>query len=265
MGLLRLLVTLGLILVGAIGIYRAVGPFGSRLAQLVALLVYLAAPLPYNALVGGSWSGLVAYAALPWAARRLAMAAGIEPFPGVDSSPLRRLADSAIVALVLATAALIEPAVFVAIGIVALGWVLGGLATSDTRGLVRLPLVTLGVAALGFMFLAPASLEAFSSNSTWSPLGGAARPGDYGLTELMRFATGPHGASWVGWVLLVVPALALALTLGQRLAWALRGPLAHGSWLCSRGALRGQASKVSSTRCASIRMSYSRRVRSVWH
>jgi len=222
MGFLRLLVTLGLIFVGAVGIYRAVGPFRSRLAQLVALLVYAAAPLPYNALVGGSWSGLVAYAALPWLARRLAMAAGIEPFIGVDSSPVRRLADSAIVAMILATAALVEPAIFVAFCILALGWVLGGLSTSHTRGLLRLPAATIGALVLGFIFLAPASLEFFSSGDSWSPVSRSARPGDHSLTELLRFATGPHGASWIGWVLLVVPALALALTLGQRLVWAAR-------------------------------------------
>ena len=58
MGLLRLLVTLGLIAVGAVGAYRLLAPFRYVPAQLVALVVYVASPLPYNALFAGTATDL---------------------------------------------------------------------------------------------------------------------------------------------------------------------------------------------------------------
>ena len=109
MGLLRLLVTVGLLFVGAFGAYRMLAPFKSVQAQLVALIVYVAAPLPYNALFEGSWGGLVAYAAMPWVAKRMAMAAGVAPFVDDEPQLRRRVADTLVLGLILALAALIEP------------------------------------------------------------------------------------------------------------------------------------------------------------
>src|SRR3546814_19683164 len=55
MGLLRTILTLGLIPLGAFGAYRLAGSTGSRHAQVAALLIYIDNPLPYNALANGRW------------------------------------------------------------------------------------------------------------------------------------------------------------------------------------------------------------------
>ena len=224
MGILRLLVTVGMLGVGALGAFRLMQPFRILPAQLVAMVVYVAAPLPYNALHGGSWSGLVAYGAMPWIAKRLATAAGIPPFGEPDSRPLRRLADTAVVAVVVAAAALIEPLLAGSIVVLALGWIVGGLATRRVVGLGRLVIVSIGALIFGFVLLMPASLGLVRGDATWSLVGGTASTNDtqFTLSQLFRLATGPHGDSLVGWALLVLPALSLVLAFGQRLAWAAR-------------------------------------------
>jgi len=232
-GLLRLLVTVGLLGVGAVGAYRLLTPFRSRPAQLVALMVYVAAPLPYNALHGGSWAGLAAYGAMPWIAKRLAIAAGIPPYGDVETSSLRRLADTALVAVAVALASLIEPLLAASLVLLTVGWILGGLATRRVVGLGRLIGVTVGAAVIAFVMLMPASLGLVRGDATWSTVGGTGSTSgrSFSLSELFRFAIGPHGATAAGWALLVVPALALVLGFGQRLAWAAR------SWIVAVGSI----------------------------
>jgi GT2 family glycosyltransferase len=224
MGLLRLLVTVGMLGVGAVGAYRLLQPFRSLPAQLVALMIYVAVPLPYNALHGGSWSGLVAYGAMPWIARRLAIAAGIPPFGDDDARLPRRIADTVQVAMITAAATLVEPLIGASLALLAIGWILGGLATRRVVGLGRLVLVTLGAIVAGFVMLMPASLGLVLGNADWMLIGGTRSTAatELSVSELFRFATGPHGATAVGWAVLILPALSLVLAFGQRLAWAAR-------------------------------------------
>lgn len=224
MGLLRLLVTVGMVLVGAIGAYRLLAPFKAFQAQLVALLVYAAAPLPYNALFEGSWSGLVAYAAMPWITKRMAMAASIPPFVDEEPQLRRRVADTLVLGLILALAALVEPFVVLTPALFASAWLLGGLATRRVQGSLRGIAVAIGSMLSAFVLSMPASLGLLSADAAWSSLAGSAsvQGSDIGLSRMLRLATGPHGDSAFGWVLLVVPALALIMASGPRLAWAAR-------------------------------------------
>ncbi len=233
MGLLRLLVTAGLLFVGALGAYRLLAPFKAFQAQLVALLVYTAAPLPYNALFEGTWSGLVAYAAMPWITKRMALAASIPPF--VDDEPRlrRRVGDTLVLGLMLALAALVEPFVVLTPVLFAAAWLLGGLATRRVQGSLRAVAVAVGSIVTAFVLSMPASLGLLSSTASWSSVAGSAATdgSDIGLSRVLRLATGPHGDSTFGWVLLVVPALALIMASGPRLAWAAR------SWFVTLGSV----------------------------
>ena len=224
MGLLRMLLTVGMLGVGAAGAYRLLQPFRSLPAQLVALIVYVAAPLPYNALHGGSWSGLVAYGSMPWIAKRLAIAAGIPPFGDDETGLARRLADTAFVALMVAAASLVEPLIGASLALLTVGWLLGGLVTRRVEGIGRLVVVAVGAAGIGFALLMPASLGLVLGDAEWSLAGGtgSTTEGNLSLADLFRLATGPHGATAVGWALLILPALSLVLAFGHRLAWAAR-------------------------------------------
>ena len=119
---------------------------------------------------------------------------------------------------------MVEPLIGASLGVLVVGWVLGGLATRRVDGLGRLILVAIAAAAIGFALLMPASLGLIWGDADWSLVGGtrSVSDGELGLSQLFRMATGPHGASAMGWALLVLPALALVLAFGQRLAWAAR-------------------------------------------
>ena len=79
-GLLRELLIIGCIPVGAMGAWRLARPIGSARASVAAFAVYLAIPVPYNAIARGSWSGLAMYAVSPWLLLLLGRATGIAPF-----------------------------------------------------------------------------------------------------------------------------------------------------------------------------------------
>ncbi|HUC37255.1 MAG TPA: glycosyltransferase family 2 protein [Acidimicrobiales bacterium] len=99
-GLLQKIVVLGCIPVGAVGMARLVGGFGSVRARLAASVAYLVLPLPYDALATGRWDALLAYAASPWIVGRIARAASpagsVAPGePGAVREGREGLADAA--------------------------------------------------------------------------------------------------------------------------------------------------------------------------
>jgi GT2 family glycosyltransferase len=85
-GLLQKIVVLGCVPVGALGMARLVRPVGSRRARLASTLVYLALPLPYDALATGRWDALLGYAVCPWMVGFLARASRLAPFGPVDTA-----------------------------------------------------------------------------------------------------------------------------------------------------------------------------------
>ena len=85
-GLVQKFVVLGCLPAGALGMARLVRPVGSARARLVSTLVYLALPLPYDALATGRWDALLAYAASPWIVAYLARASRCTPFAAAHSA-----------------------------------------------------------------------------------------------------------------------------------------------------------------------------------
>ncbi len=221
------LLVLAALPLGAVGAYRVAGPFGSSRASLAALVVYAAVPLPYNSLAGGRVSGLVAYAAAPWALSRLLRATGIEPFAGPE--PTRDLAREILgLGLVLAVAGALAPAVvlmavLMSIGIVA-GAALGGGAGQARRALV----VGLGGVGLSALLLFPWTLTFLRPGAQLSALlgGTTSPPGGYGWGSLLRFQIDPQGVSLgdapIGWAFVAAAALPLLLAREWRLSWAAR-------------------------------------------
>ncbi|MGH9096634.1 MAG: glycosyltransferase, partial [Acidimicrobiales bacterium] len=92
MGLAQKVLIFACIPLGAWGMVRLVRPFGSQRASLVAGVVYLAVPVPYNALALGRLGTLAMYAGAPWVFGHLFRYTGIPPFapaPGVFAAPTR--------------------------------------------------------------------------------------------------------------------------------------------------------------------------------
>lgn len=233
MGLLRTVLTLGMILFAAAGAYRLLSPFGSIAAQLTAMVLYVSVPLPYNALVNGSWGALAMYGAAPWILRRVADVGLTQPYvePDALTSPVLMLRNIIYCGVLLALAAAISPFAVVPFIVMATAVILGGLAMSSPGRVRRQLAVLVGALAVAVLLHIPWSLRLFTDS--WASFGGAGStaPGDFSIGELLRFETGPHGSAPLGWAVLVSAGFALVIANRARLVWAVR------SWFMVIGAI----------------------------
>lgn len=240
-GLLRTLLTVGLIPLGGFAAYRLAAPTRSRWAQIACLVVYLTVPLPYNALAAGRWGALVLYAAAPVMVGILARASGVAPFGRIRPGAWRT--DILALGLVTALAAAILPVAVAAVVVMAVGLALGGFVAVNTRGTVRLLRVAVGGAIVAVALHLPWSLDYLLPGTTLSSFTGAsagAQPSD--LAALLRFEVGELGSPPLGWAFLVVAGLPLLIGRAERHAWAVRGwtlaLLSFGAaWASQRGEL----------------------------
>jgi len=84
MGVLEKIVVLGCIPVGAIGMARLTRPLGTAWARVTSTVIYLAIPVPYDALATAHWDALVMYAACPWIVHLLGQASRVDPYGHTD-------------------------------------------------------------------------------------------------------------------------------------------------------------------------------------
>ncbi|HJR26626.1 MAG TPA: hypothetical protein VJ804_14210, partial [Acidimicrobiales bacterium] len=238
MGLLRTLLTVGLIPLGAFGAYRLARPVGSRYAQIAALLVYVALPVPYNALAEGRWGVLALYAAAPVLLSQLALASRLAPFGSIEGAAWPRLRPRTTrqlvlsVGLVTAAVATVLPVVVAIVPAMAAAIMLGSFLAYRTRGTTRILGVAFGGAALAVALHLPWSIDFLLPGTTLSAFTGVEAPAHGAdLAELLRFQLGPIGGAPLGWAFVVAAALPLLVGQAERHAWAVRGwTLAVVSW-----------------------------------
>ena len=244
--LLRTVLIVGMVPLGALGMWRLMAPFGALWVQVVALGVYLANPVSYNALANGVWSALLLYGAAPWLMRAVLFGAEITPFvswravtvgAGISSHGSGRAVlavagrfplDARVsvvlreglaagllfgVALALATEAVVVAALVVG------GLLVGSALAGTAEGAVRLVLVAAVGAAVAAVLNLPWLLDSLPALLGERPGGGGANS----WAELLRFDTGPFGDDRLGWALPVAAVLPLVLAHDSRLAWAVRG------------------------------------------
>lgn len=223
MALLQTVLVLGALPAGAVGVFRLTRPLGSRRSRLVAIVVYVCIPVPYNALARGHWSGLLSYAAMPWVLARLLRASGMEPF--AEESGVRITGrDVLVLGLLLAGFGAFAPSIVLVTVLVAIGLALGGLLVGRVGAGSRPILLALGAAGVAVILLFPWSLDHLLPGSQWAAVagvGGPARDG-FSLGAVLRFKTGPMGGGVLGWAFLVAAFLPLVIGRGWRLAWAAR-------------------------------------------
>ena len=241
-GLLRTVLTVGLIPLGGLAAYRLAAPVGSRWAQIAALLVYVTLPLPYNALAAGRWGALVLYAAAPVMVGILARASGVAPFGGPRRPGAWRF-DVLALGFVTALAAAILPVAVAAVVVMGVGLALGGFVAVNPRGAAGLLRAAVGASIVAAALHLPWSLDYLLPGTTLSSFTGAQagdQPSD--LAALLRFQVGELGSAPVGWAFLAVAALPLLIGRAERHAWAVRGwtlaLLSFGAaWASQRGEL----------------------------
>jgi GT2 family glycosyltransferase len=248
LGLLRQVLILGLLPLGAIGMWRLARPIGSRRSRVAALLVFVVIPVPYNALGEGRWGALALWAAMPWLVQHLAAASRVAPFgdlggepgPGADARPF--VHHLLVVGMQTALVALLVPQAPAWLVAVALLLALGGLVAGQIAGAVRMIGVGLGGAivaiALHFPWALAFNQAQLSLFTGVTSLGGTRL--EWG--QIVRFDTGPLGGGVFGWMILPAPMLALLIGRSWRLGWAARGwMLALGGWGVAFAATRGVA------------------------
>jgi hypothetical protein len=241
MAALRQVLILGLLPLGVLGAWRMARPLGSVRAGVAASVVYVAVPVPYNALANGSWSGLVLYASSPWLLLTLARATRLAPYgpvggdvltarrgrppvvppPQPDRSIIRQVL---VLGLVLGLAATLAPVVVAVTMLVAVALAAGSVVAFRVHGSGRLLATSLGGAAVAVVLHTPWSLDLLRPGSDWSAIAGmgAREGGLLSVGQLLRFESGPLGAAPIGWAFLVAGALPLLVGRKWRLEWAVR-------------------------------------------
>ena len=264
-GLLQKVVVLGCIPVGALGMARLVRPLGTTWARITAVVIYLAVPVPYDAIATARFDALVAYAACPWMLHLLGRISGVEPHrwwgrsggdgrPTIPGSPERAetpdglgeaappwrrplvvggvalgLLDAAVTALAPSTACMVL--------VLGLGLALGNVVVAGQGGLSaarRVVAGALGATALSVALLAPWSIAVLGGPQRWATLAGlpVAPASAPGWGQLLRLAVGPIGDDALGWAFLAAAALPLVIGARLRLAWAGRAwSVAVVAWL----------------------------------
>ncbi|MGO9912374.1 MAG: glycosyltransferase, partial [Acidimicrobiales bacterium] len=212
------LIDIGALVVGAVGVSRLCRPFLSSRARLVAATVFLGLPLAWNALGTGNVQAAVTLGALPYVFSRLGRATGLAPFGG---GPTRSISGEIVpFGLLLAVLGALAPAGLVAVGVVVVAVVVTCLLGGEGKAALR----SLGVAA-GALFVAalcclPWSLTWFGSGARWSAFSGVVPGASLGPASLLRGHTGPVGAWWGAWGLVVAAGYVLAVSRRERLRWA---------------------------------------------
>jgi GT2 family glycosyltransferase len=227
MELLRKVLVLGLLPVGAVGMWRLAKPIGSRRSRITALVVFLAVPVPYNAIAQGDWSALTVWAATPWVLGQLARASGVAPFgwwggeagPGVRRRPLvQRIVAVGVIG---GLAAMLVPGAAALAAVLAVALVLGGALAGQLAGAARVLAVGAGGMVVTFVLQLPWSAGFIGAG--WEPLLDAGRTGAApDLGAVLRFQTGPIGAGPLGYVFLLTGGLALLIGRDWRVAWPVR-------------------------------------------
>ncbi len=233
MDLLRGVLIVGCVPVGALGAWRLARPIGSTRASVAAFAVYLALPVPYNALARGSWSGLLVYAASPWILLLLGRASGVAPFGPVGAEPdepqallvRRRLVPLTLsLGLLLAAVAAFVPFVIPVVLVVAVATSVGSLLCFRVAGVTRALAVAVAASALALVLHVPWSLDLLRSPHPWDAITGVGSTagGPLTLGRILRFESGPWGAPPLGWAFLLAGALPVVIGRSWRLEWAVR-------------------------------------------
>jgi GT2 family glycosyltransferase len=215
-GFARTLVVVGAVPLGAVGAYRLARPFApSALPAIVTATVYVATPVPRNAIANGRLGPLVLFGLAPFLVLLLLRASATGS--ARPRSRLRMLLGLSMLTAVAAAsfipALLFLPAIALAL-VLAVPLVGGGGAAA--RAVASALVATAGAVVL----LIPWPF-AYTDGPDAASLGFQFHV-DLSLSEVLRLQSGPNGGGWAGWGLLVAAAFVLLAGSGLRLAWAAR-------------------------------------------
>lgn len=231
MGLLRTALTVGMVPLGAVGMWRFLRPFSSPWIRVVGTLTYLVSPVPYDALGNGTWSALLLYGSLPWVAASLGRAGRMAPFGRLGGSVGEGVLEPSwirevlVLGLLLGAVGAFVPFVGAMVIAMALAMAAGSLLAGWPGGSGRLTSIVAASLAVAIGLNLPWLADAVSGERSLDWLLGT-RPASPELPELsalLRLDTGTIGGGVLGWALPVAGLVPLLLARGPRWAWAVRG------------------------------------------
>ena len=210
------LLVVGAFGVGAIGAYRlARGTAAGTAAAATAAVVYVLVPVPRNAIAAGRLGPLVLYALLPFIVLLLVRVGRFAGTAGSARRPLLGLAIGTAVAT-----AWYPPAALATV-VVALAFLVASLLAGGVIPALRAVGASLVGVAVAALLLAPWTATIVDSRDDLAALG-IAYHSRLDLSEVLRFHSGPAGAGFAPWGLLVAALVALFVARGPRLSWAVR-------------------------------------------
>ena len=234
MGLLHTLAVVGLLVLGAFGMWRLGRCFSSSRARLIAAVVYLALPLSGQVLSIGRWGALAVFAALPWSIDSMRRFAGLEAtagdadgersFPVAPWMQRRLLAGGSLVAAITIA---FEPSYWLLLPVVALVLGLATLATgASVVTAARLAAAGVVAAVVGLALNLPWSAQLLRDGG-WTAAVGPPPNGSRGVSvfELLTFQVGNGRAAALAIALYLPVVGALVLARGSRFGWAARAAL----------------------------------------
>ena len=231
MGLLRLVLTLGMIPIGVLGVWFFLKPFTSAWIRTTGALIYFAAPVSYHSLASGSWDGLILFGCLPWALMFLARGSKSSPFGPVGGPAGSSAYESDIFREVLTfgfmlgvvfsfsplvVAAVIASMVFLCAGSLIAGWPLG---------FNRMASVLIMSCIVAASLNLPWIIDYFLSDPSWSSIFHTRSATSESVDVLgaltLQMESGQN--SIFGWGFPALAIVPLLLARGERWAWAVRG------------------------------------------
>ncbi len=235
MGLLRTVLTVGMVPIGAIGMWRFLRPFASPWIRVVGTMMYLASPVPYTALGTGTWGALLLYGSMPWILAGMARAGRMAPFGTVGGTVGEGVLAPSVVREILVlglTVALVGayvPFVAFLVVLVALALVAGSWLAGRAAGATRLVGVTAGAIVLATALHTPWLIGLSATDWSWDWFVGTRPEQATGasMADLLTLSTGAIGGGVLGWALPVAAGVPLLLARGPRWSWAVRGILLY--------------------------------------
>ncbi|MEM7285326.1 MAG: glycosyltransferase [Actinomycetota bacterium] len=231
MGLLRMLLTVGMLPIGAIGMWRLLRPFSSPWIRVVGTLTYLVSPVPYDALGNGTWSALILYGTLPWVAASIGRSGRMAPFGRLGGSVGEGVLEPSwirevlVLGLLLGGIGAFVPFVAALVVAMAIAVAMGSLLAGWPGGTARMASVVAAGLVVGAALNLPWIAHSVSGERSLDWLLGT-RPESPQLPELvdlLRLDSGNIGGGLLGWALPIAGIVPLLLARGPRWAWAVRG------------------------------------------
>ena len=231
MGLLRTVLTLGMIPIGVLGIWFFLKPFGSSYIKVSGALIYLVSPVSYYALSVGNWDALILYGSLPWALTMIGRAGKSSPlgesggkvsFNAVGPDFFREALTLGILVGVIVSLSPVSVLSIIAVAVLVLvGSFIAGTAIKVGRFAMVISVSCFVAFALNLPwlldgFIYSPSLETILGNRTLNSEA-------ISVTKALTLNPDPAGNSILGWGFPAVAAVPLLIAKRERWGWAVRG------------------------------------------